>query len=137
MQMNVKTRYTGIQTIFKALGAEGCFFLCLLSIAEETLGKEIDTINAIRQCLKNKLIRKNDFWVYDSAGVLELLTGLKWTKKEVKELPSLSNNDYSVCKYYNPKTKLTHFRRRGFDTWDLSITVRDGYIQSYYLFTWH
>lgn len=134
--MTVRQRYEGLQTICKELNESGCLFLSVLSIAEEATGKEIDLINAIR-ISQSKGWLSYDFEVKDSLAILRHFTHHEWTRSEkLKKLPAtIKDNEYTVAIYYNKNTSFTHFRRRGFDTLTNSVTVRDGVIIGYYIFT--
>lgn len=133
--MNILDRYSGIQDVMKMVGSDGCHFLTLCSIAEEYLNKPIDLIGLIRHCQSKRWIT-NDFWVKnDGTPILNYLTNKKWTRKEVDKLPVIRDNDYTEAIYYNPNTGFHHYRRRGIDTLSYSITVRDGYIEKYYIYT--
>ena len=133
--MNVKERYNGIQTVFEKAGESGCLFLSLLSIAEEYTGLPVDFIVAYRKCLELGLIEK-DFFCNDQEKILYEFTGKKWKKTVLKELPDpVPENMYTVQKWFNERTGLTHFKRRGFDTLECSITVKEGYIKEYYCYS--
>lgn len=133
--MTVRDRYEGVQTLFREMGSEGCHFLVLCSIAEESIGKPIDIIDALRVSLSKGWMRK-DYWVNnDGTPLLNYLTGLKWTRKEVVKLPVIRDNDYTESVWYNPNTQYHHYRRRYFDTLDHSYTVEKGYIEKYYIYT--
>ena len=132
--MNAKERYDGIQTVFEKAGDSGCLFLSLLSIAEEYTGLPVDFIVAYRKCIELGLIEK-DFFCKDQEKMLYEFTGTKWKKTVLKELPeSVPENVYTVQKWFNKRTGLTHFRRRGFDTLESSVTVKEGKISEYYCY---
>lgn len=133
--MLVRERYEGLQDLLLSAGGEGCHFLTLLSIAEEYHKCNVDLIDAIRACRLKGWIGP-DFWVKnDGTPILEYLTNKKWTRKEVVNLPVIRDNDYTEAIYYNPNTGYRHYRRRYFDVKNNSITVRDGYIEKYYIYT--
>lgn len=130
--MTTYERYTGIQSIMESCGRYGCNFLCLLSIAEETIGKPIDFITAWNSCRK---YLKDDFYVWDNNKVLKVLTGKNWLRREMSNIEGqLSSNEYSIAVYYNPRTGRHHYRRRSFDTLLDSVTVKEGYIEKYYVY---
>lgn len=132
--MTLRQRYEGLQSVLQACGKDGCLFLSVLSIAEQYLDKPIDLIDAIRQCRSKGLI-SDDFFT-DTVGVLELLTKKQWTKREVENLPPiLAEDEYTVAKWFNQRTGFTHFRRRGWDSLTNSVTVKEGAVQSYYIYT--
>ena len=132
--MTLIERYSGIQSILKVVGSEGCHFLALCSIAEESTGKNIDLINTIRMSQSKGWVA-SDFLVRDALSFLNWLTGRKWTRKEVAKLGDIHDNDYTEAVYFNPRTGLRHFRRRGFDTLNSSKTVDEGHIEKYYVYT--
>lgn len=133
--MNVQERYNGIQTAMKNAGESACLFLSLLSIAEEYTGLPVDFIVAYRKCIDLGLIEK-DFFCNNQEKILHTFTGEKWNKTIVKELPSsVPEGMFTVEKWFNERTGLTHFRRRGFDTLESSVTVREGYIKEYYCYS--
>lgn len=138
--MTVKERYEHLQTLFLAAHESSCHFLVLCSIADEyryNYGLEyIDLLWAIRTCQSRGLV-KSDFYVKDDGcKILSLLTeGKKWTRKDVEILPLIRDNDYTEAEYFNPRTQFTHFRRRYFDTLRDSVTVKEGYIKQYRIYT--
>lgn len=133
--MDIVDRYAGIQDVFKIAGSDGCHFLALCSIAEEYLNKSIDLIGLIRHCQSKRWIT-NDFWVKnDGTPILNYLTGKKWSRKEVAELPVIRDNDYTEAVWFNPNTQYHHYRRRCVDTLNHSYTVEYGYIEKYYIYT--
>jgi hypothetical protein len=132
--MTVKDRYNGIQDSLKFCGEFGCHFLTLLTIIEEDIGQEVDLIDAIRVS-QSKGWFTSDFEGIDALAFLKHYTNKTWYRKPVKSLPAkIKDNEYTEVKYYNPKTKYTHFRRRGIDPLVNSVTVRDGYILEYYIY---
>ena len=134
--MGSKQRYSGLQTLFGAAYSTSCLFLCMLSIAEEQTGHDIDFITAYQSCLKAKAIDEQ-FYCVNQELILELLTGKKWTKKIMPKLPDkVPDKMYTVEKWYNPRTNFTHFKRRAFDTLKASVTVREGMLVEYYTYTW-
>lgn len=132
----LKERYDGIQTKMKGIADGGCLLLALCSVIEETTGKPADLIGIIQKSLEKKYLL-TDYTVNDSLMLLEEFTGKKWIRREVKELPIVINdNDFTIEKWYNPKTKGNHFRRRFVDTVTDSNTCRIGGIECYYIYTY-
>lgn len=132
----VRDRYEGIQTVLRKCGESGCLFLSILSIAEEVAGVSFDLINTIHICLQKKWIT-NDFECLDSLAILNYLTGKTWIRREVTRLTrDVAYNEYTVANYFNPRTGIIHRRRRSYDTLKASVTVREGYIKSYYVYSW-
>lgn len=132
--MDIKKRYKGIQTTLLHCGETGCLFLALMSIVEEFLKKPCDLINCINVLRETNCIEDN-FYVNDSLMMLSLLTGKRWHRRESISLPDvIKENEFTIEKWYNPRTNFTHFRRRGFDSLANSITVREGKLQEYYIY---
>lgn len=139
--MTVQERYEGLQTLFLAAYQDGCHFLTLCSIADEYRYDHglpyLDLIAAIRICRSRNLI-SDDFYVKDDGTtILKLLSNKKWTRKDVVNLPVIGDNDYTEAVYFNPRTQFKHFRRRYFDTLSDSITVKEGSIIQYRIYTVH
>ena len=128
-------RYEGIQTLLGKCSSDGCFFLCLLTIAEDVTGDTCDLINIIHLCLERGWI-DDTFYVKDSLSILSYLTGKEWKRRKVDSLPPIGINDYSVVIYHNNRTGYNHYRRRPYDTLESSVTVREGYIWGYYIYSW-
>lgn len=141
-----REKYIGIQTELKkkksfvaCMGDYACLFLCLCSIADEYFEakgdkKEIDLVEFALKCREKGFI--SDDWICRTELILNFATGVKWKKKAVKTLPKIiSDNMFTVEKWYNKRTGYTHFRRRWGDTLKSSITVKEGILQEYYIFT--
>lgn len=134
--MGSKQRYSGLQTLFGVAHDTSCLFLCMLSIAEEQTGHDIDFITAYQACLKAKAIDEQ-FYCTNQERILDTLTGKKWTKQTVSKLPDkVPDRMYTVEKWYNPRTNFTHFKRRAFDTLKSSVTVKEGKLIEYYIYIW-
>lgn len=143
----IREKYIGLQTKMlkaaddiKQFGDYSCLFLCLCSIAEEYNESHhsryrVDVLADYLACRSKGYIGE-EFFVKDSPAVLEYLTGQKWKREIVDELPdTVPDNMYTVERWYNQKTRYTHFRRRWGDTITDSNTVRNGKLTNYYLFT--
>lgn len=143
----MREKYIGLQTKMlksaddiKQFGDYSCLFLCLCSIAEEYNESHhsryrVDILADYLAC-RSKGYIGDEFFVKDSPAVLEYLTGQKWKREIVEKLPdTVPDNMYTVERWYNQKTRYTHFRRRWGDTLVNSNTVRNGKLTNYYLFT--
>lgn len=120
----------------KYISSDGCLFLCLCMIIEEVTGKEADIIGIIQESLAKEYLA-NDFTVKDSLSLLKNFTGKTWKRVEVKKLPDVINdNEFTIEKWFNPKTKGNHFKRRFVDTLIDSQTVKIGYITEYYIYSY-
>lgn len=138
--MTVKERYEHLQTICGIAKDSACHFLTLCSIADEYRHDHglpyIDIIESMK-LLQSKGLMDGEFYVKDDGcKVLSLLTnGKKWSRKDVEKLGVIGDNDYTEAEWFNPRTKFTHFRRRYFDTLRDSVTVKEGYIKRYRIYT--
>ena len=131
--MTVKNRYNEIQSILGKCSEYGCHFLSLLSIIEEVNNEPVDLIEAIKVC-QSKGFMDSNFFVKAGDELLEYFTGKKWIRKTVETLPKkIEDNWYTEVIFYNPKTELYHYRRRGWDTLIDSKTVKEGYVLKYYI----
>lgn len=125
-----RQRYKGVQTFLK----DGCYFLSLCSIAEDVTGKNVDIIEAINYSIAQKWAR-SDGWIDNPTAILSWLTKSKWALRVDDVVPSVvEDNEWTILKYYNSKTKYTHFKRRDVDTLVSSKTVLDGKIVNCYVF---
>lgn len=133
--MTIQERYSGIQTVMGMCNKYGCHFFVLLTIIEEVTKKNVDLIEAIRISM-SKGWMKSDFEVRDGIAILNYFTGKKWTRSErLTKLPAIIKpNQFTEANYYNPRTKLEHFRRRNLDTLTSSVTVKEGSIRYYYIY---
>ncbi|MBO7715806.1 MAG: hypothetical protein J6S85_19745 [Methanobrevibacter sp.] len=132
----IKIRYNGIQTLLKHISDGGCLFLSLVSIIEEVTGQVADVFDIIQISMKSKWLTP-EFEVNNSIAILETFTDKIWSRIELPALPSeIRENEFTIEKWYNPKTKFTHFRRRFVDTLISSKTVAEGYLKEYYIYSY-
>lgn len=133
----IKSRYNGLQTNLKDIAECGCLFLTLCTIIEEVTGKEADLIGIIQES-KHKGWLEDNYKVKDSPAILNAYTGKQWKREIVKKLPDvIKDNEFTVEKWYNPKTKGNHFKRRTIDTVTNSNTCRIGGIECYYIYSYY
>lgn len=135
-----RNKYENVQKELMTFIPESCFFLSLLSVAEDyraDYGKydhvDIDFINAFRTARKNGWLGKDNI-MYNDIAFLEWCTGRKVTKRiEQKEQTLVvAPNEYTITKYR--KGSMTHFRRRGYDVYNDSQTVAKGKLESIYVY---
>ena len=129
----MKSRYEGIQNKLYYI-SEGCFFLSLCSIAEEFNKKKVDLIDAVNMAFSEKLVT-GDYTVLDDCKILHNLTGKKVTRRVANTCGELKDNEYSIAKWLNAEKTANHFRRRYFDVYTNSKTVRYGTLLCYYIYT--
>ena len=133
----MRSRYENSQRILWNMNS-ACFFITLLSIAEEERARlklspvKIDLLDSARYSMNKKWI-DSEYFVRKDVKILEWLTGKKVVKSELDKVGVLADNVYSVEKWeYNGGN---HFRRRYFDVYDGSLTVEKGNLVSYYVYT--
>lgn len=129
----VTSRYEDSQRILWNM-KYACFFLSLLSIAEEVTEKKVDLLDAARYC-KEKGWIDDEFTVLYDCKILSWLTGKKVTKTAVDKLGIVKGHQYTIEKWLAKDGRGNHFRRRYFDVYNGSVTVRDGTLMCYYLYT--
>lgn len=99
-----------VQAKFLEIGRNGCYFLCLLKIAELTLGKPLSVIDAYEKFLEKGYIKRNCF-VLQPKNILSDLcnkfVAYQWKEANYRPLP-----DEFIIKRYAIKLdnqELTHF----------------------------
>ena len=133
----MKSRYEGIQNYIMHAD-ESCFFLSLLSVAEEEnlrrgfVRWEVNFLDSVRTCMDKGWL-KNDFTVVNDCAILGWLVGHKCTKEVVQDVGIVKANQYTVEKWVWGDR--THFRRRGWDVYKDSQTVKNGYRMCTYKYT--
>lgn len=96
----------------------------------------MDLIGLVQEA-KSKRWLDEDYTVKDSIALLNSATGKRFTRKIVNRLPTeIKENDFTIEKWVNPSTGGNHFKRRFVDTLLDSMTVKIGYIESYYIYSY-
>jgi hypothetical protein len=127
----------GMQNLAYSLGQSGCYALCLIDIAEEYNGKEIDIIKAICEAISRGYIEyhwdnwadPNNFFVHQPALFLEMMTKKKWiVKHDLSGREKKEAREYIIRRYEFVQTGRTqgHFERDVFKPYLNSKTVRCG-----------
>jgi hypothetical protein len=130
----IKKRYAGVQNYIENIGSGGCLFLALCTIIEEVTGKPADLVGIVQKSLAKDWLQ-SDFEVKDSLSILDEFTGKRWKRTVVSKLPTqIKDNEFTIEKWFNPRTEFTHFKRRFVDTLISSVTVKEGYIKEYYIY---
>lgn len=135
----MKSRYEGIQNYIMHAN-ESCFFLSLLSVAEEERKRRgwasedipVDFLDAVRTCIDKGWLWK-DFIVANDCAILSWLTGEDVKKEVVQDVGFVKANQYTIEKWVWGDR--THFRRRGWDVYKNSQTVKNGYRMCTYKYT--
>ncbi len=118
----------------------GCHYTVLLTIVEEKMRETfpeytVDFVEATRLAMSKGYI-DSDFYVHDALGLLHFFTGCEWTRRKVNVLPPvIKDNEWTECHWYNKRTGLEHFTRRSINSLLDSVTVKEGVITYYYIYT--
>ena len=122
-----------IQGAYEEIGKYGCYFLSLL----KTANKEQNALEYYFKYLGNKWIDKECF-VMNPTNILNDLHGRKFN---VIRSNSYDNKaSVKIACWYNPRTNYRHFvlmrdnKEVLFDSFGQSITVKEGFIESWRLF---
>lgn len=117
----------GIQKEFEMLGKYGCGFLCLCHFFKVP---ESEVLFYFRLA-KKKGIVDTDCFVNDW-GKLASLMADEWESFRCEKSNLKDKNAVFCMEYwYNPRTKLHHFKLKDFDPLGNSQTVKEGMIESY------
>lgn len=117
----------GIQKEFEMLGKYGCGFLCLCHFFKVP---ESEVLFYFRLA-KKKGIVDTDCFVNDWGKLASLMAdeweSFRCEKANLKDKKAVFCMEY----WYNPRTKLHHFKLKDFDPLGGSVTVKEGMIESY------
>lgn len=135
----MKEHYENIQTILKSVAQTGCYFLSLCDVAEDFLAdNDLDAKHSFFATLQTAL--KNEWLLADMTvmcpiDILAYITGFTWEMTKFSGLfpyEQQKKNEYSIiCYKWN---NMTHFRRRGYDVYKNSVTVRQGFVLKTYIY---
>lgn len=121
------------QEICRQIWNGGCYFLCLLKFCNE----EDNAIKWYKKALALGYIEK-DCYIKNPTAILKMITGK--TFNVVKQFGAFAA-DLIITRYYNPTSKKNHFVITDenavvkYDPLGESYTVKNGYPESYRLFT--
>ena len=136
-----RSKYEGFQNKLSRIAPESCFFLTLLSIAEDynedyRTGRQGDLADALNMSLEKVWLGAKDNLMYNDVALLSYLTGKPVAKRSMRADEfsgyTVAGNEYTAVKWR--RGKATHFRRRGYDVYDGSQTVAKGCIDSVYVY---
>jgi hypothetical protein len=130
------------QAYMKLLGEEGCYFLCLVHLAETVSKERIDAIPFFLEALEKNYIRM-DCTVLDPARVMHLLTGVVWVKSHQPANYQIKAGEMEVLRYERKTGSGTtvHFvvgdglGEIEYDPMGDSRTVREGSLVSKRIFS--
>ena len=117
----------GIQKELEMLGKYGCGFLCLCEVFRIA---ESDIMFYFRLAKKKGLVDP-DCFVNDWGRLASLMADDWETFRCEKSNTRDKKAAFCIEYWYNPKTKLHHFKLKDFDPLGNSQTVKEGMIESY------
>ena len=117
----------GIQKELENIGKYGCGFLCMCHI----MGiPDSELLFYYRQCIKEGLIDEECFvkdWTKLANYLCPTWHVFRCEKSNLKDKDAAFYIEY----WYNPRTKLHHFKLKDYDPLGESVTVKEGMIESY------
>lgn len=130
------------QAYMKLLGEAGCYFLCLVHLAEVLTHERIDAIPILLEAEEKGIVGK-DCLIYDAAQVMGLLTGVIWEKRYEDAGYQVKPGELEVRRYEKKSGEgtLAHFvvgdgnGHIEYDPLGFSRTVRDGKLASKRIFS--
>lgn len=130
------------QAYMKLIGGEGCYFLCLVHLAEIVSRERIDAIPAFLQAVHREQV-KMDCTVLLADKVLEALTGVVWKKTHEAAEYQPKDGEFEILRYERKSGSgtMVHFvvgDGRGeieYDPMGESRTVREGSLVSKRIFS--
>jgi hypothetical protein len=132
------------QKIMERIGAEGCYFLCLVHAAEGVIGKRIDAVEVYESAVNLGLMHE-DCYLVNPARIMELMTGHRWSNRHDSRTYQPKPGDVLVMRYERKTTAktFTHFVLMdheggiAYDPLGDSVTVRLGQSVSSRVFVRH
>lgn len=137
------TKIKAIQDLAWCVGSDGCYLICLMAIAEEITGKDIDILKTANKLIESGLVDydrkrpkayKNMMYVFDADKVLKAL-GCKEHIQKVDELPKGYKGKYIVRYTLDGNTHFVIGGERPYNSITYSNCVSNGRISKYYLVT--
>lgn len=123
------------QKVMEIIGREGCYFLCLVRIAEEITGSRIDAIAVYLFAVARKFMDQTCYLV-DPCKILEHMTGQKWTVTKEDRTYKAQPGEKEVLRYERTEGRTTnaHFVLPDYDPYGDSATLRNGRMVSKRIF---
>ena len=122
------------QKVFFEIGSTGCYFLSVVHLAEEVLGKYIDAYDAFIKAQAMVVVVDNetkpmvaqDLTVWGAGELLTALTGMNWKKSWEEVSYVCKQGELEVIQYYWKEEKKYHFVCKDYDPYGASQTVANG-----------
>lgn len=126
-----------LETICQNINKAGCYMMCL-SFAALHSESNFDQLLGIYKTLVDQRWVDDDCYVKDPCSILKYFTGndFKVEKTHVYD----DEADIKIARFFNKRTGLNHFvlmqdeKAVLWDPVENSVTVREGYIESWRLF---
>jgi len=98
------------QAIMKAIGAEGCYLLSIVYIAEKILKERVDAVELYIAAEFSKVIQP-DCFVNDPAKLMQMMVPGRWQMTKQPTTYNPGDNEYEITRYERstPSGLLTHF----------------------------
>ncbi len=133
IQKEVHKVYSGLQT--RLGNKDACHFLVLCSIIHEYRKREVDVLGLASHAIVEGWLRE-DYYVKDALAILRYATRCNWSMRVTKEAPDyVGPLSFTELKWFNPRTGFTHFTRKYVDTLINSVTVAEGHVEEYRIYT--
>jgi hypothetical protein len=119
----------------ETIGREGCYFLCIVRIAEEITGSRIDAVAVYLFAVARQWMDK-DCYLVQPHRILEHMTGQRWTPIKEDRAYQVQPGEKEVLRYERTEGRTTqaHFVLPDYDPYGDSLTVRNGRIVSKRIF---
>jgi hypothetical protein len=123
------------QKVMETIGREGCYFLCLVRIAEEITGTRIDAIPVYLHSIDRQWMDK-DCYLVQPHRILEHMTGTRWSVRKQDKIYQPEPGEKEVLRYERTVGRVTHahFVLPDYDPYGDSLTVRNGRLVSKRIF---
>lgn len=113
----------GIQTLLQEAGESGCYFFCLVHVAERFLQKSIDVVELMNKGIEKGAVLYNkhdandndNFFIQNPELLLKLATGAKWTVRYESKDYKADVHEFVINRWERKATGKTYAH---FDTSD-------------------
>ncbi len=95
------------QAICKKIGASGCYFLCLIHVANQIAGKKTDVVRFYEKALSKGWIEA-DCYVAKPAEIIKEITGNKADVFHAAVGYQLKQNEFEITRYEYCETGITY-----------------------------
>ena len=123
------------QKIMETIGRDGCYFLCIVRIAEEITGSRVDAVAVYLFAVARQWMDATCYLVQPHR-ILEHMTGQRWTSAKEDRAYQVQPGEKEVLRYERTEGRTTqaHFVLPDYDPYGDSLTVRNGRLVSKRIF---